>query len=141
MDSKKTNQWLNSARLKAETEGLIIVAQDQSLATRKNHRHHIIKEGTDPHCRLCHSYEETVEHLVSGCPEFAKTEYIQRHNKVAAYLNWKICREHEMDTVDKWYEHTPTTVDITILWDMPIHTDRTISNNRPDIIVKNKRDI
>ena len=86
-------------------------------------------------------HEETVEHLLSGCPGFAKTEYIQRHNKVAAYLNWKICREHEMDNVDKWYEHTPTTVDITILWDMPIHTDRTISNNRPDVIVKNKRDI
>ena len=26
------------------------------------------------------------------------------------------------------------------LWDMPIHTDRTIAANRPDIVLKNKRD-
>ena len=29
---------------------------------------------------------------------------------------------------------------ITILWDMPIHTDRTIAANRPDIVLKNKKD-
>ena len=30
--------------------------------------------------------------------------------------------------------------DITILYDMPIHTDREISTNRPDIVIKNNRD-
>ena len=30
--------------------------------------------------------------------------------------------------------------DITILYDMPIHTDREISANRPDIVLKNNRD-
>ena len=30
--------------------------------------------------------------------------------------------------------------DITILYDMPIHTDRKISANRPDILIKNIRD-
>ena len=29
---------------------------------------------------------------------------------------------------------------VTILWDMPIHTDRTIAVNRPDIVLKNKKD-
>ena len=28
----------------------------------------------------------------------------------------------------------------TILWDMPIHTDRTIAANRPDIVLTNKKD-
>ena len=49
-----------------------------------------------------------------------------------------------MDTVDKWYEHDPKTVvekdDITILYDMLIQTDRTITANRPDIVIKNKRE-
>ena len=30
--------------------------------------------------------------------------------------------------------------DITILYDMLIHTDREISTNRPDIVIKNNRD-
>jgi len=106
--AKKINQWLKCAGLKAETKGLIIAAQDQSLATRSYH-HHFIKDGGDRHCRLCacNIYEETLEYLVSDCPELAKTEYIQRHNKVATYLNWKICREYDIDTADKWYDHPP----------------------------------
>ena len=42
---------------------------------------------------------------------------------------------------ERWYEHEPKTVtendSVTILWDMPIHTDRTIAANRPDIVLKN----
>ena len=44
--------------------------------------------------------------------------------------------------IDKWYQHEPETVmhnednNITIMWDMPVNTDRTITANRPDIIVK-----
>ena len=44
-----------------------------------------------------------------------------------------------MIITDKWYEHEPETVihnkdnNITIMWD---NTDRTITANRPDIIVK-----
>ena len=30
--------------------------------------------------------------------------------------------------------------DITLLYDMPIHTDREISTNRPNIVIKNNRD-
>ena len=49
-----------------------------------------------------------------------------------------------MQTADKWYEHDPKMVekkdDITILYNMPIHTEREISANRLDIVIKNKRD-
>ena len=45
---------------------------------------------------------------------------------------------------DRGYEHEPTTVtkknNVTILWDIPIHTDRTVAANRPDIVLKNKKD-
>ena len=34
LDQDKTHRWLKAAGLKAETEGLIIAAQDQSLPTR-----------------------------------------------------------------------------------------------------------
>ena len=41
------------------------------------------------------------------------------------------------------YEHEPKAVtkkdSVTILWDVPIRTDRTIAANRPDIVLKNKK--
>ena len=37
----------------------------------------------------------------------AKTEYISRHNKAAAYLHWNICKDHDIEIIDKWYKHKP----------------------------------
>ncbi|CAH3018309.1 unnamed protein product [Porites evermanni] len=93
---------------------------------------------------MCSQHEETVDHIVPGCEELAKTEYISRHNKAAAYLHWSICNDHDIEITDKWYEHEPEIVmhnkdnNITIMWDMPqkFNTDRTITANIPDIIVK-----
>ncbi|CAH3186229.1 unnamed protein product, partial [Porites lobata] len=87
----------------------------------------------------------TVDHIVSGCEVLAKTEYISRHNNAAAYLHWSICKDHDIEITDKWYEHEPETVmhnkdnNITIMWDMPVNADRTITTNRPDIIVKDSQ--
>ena len=59
-------------------------------------------------------------------------------------MHWAICKEFGIEVKEQWYEHEPKTVtwndSVTILWDMPIHTDRTIAANRPDIVLKNKKD-
>ena len=102
------------------------------------------KPDVDPKCRLCGRFDEINDHLVSGCPELAKTEYIHRHNKAAAHMQWKICNEFGIEVKKRWYDHEPKTVtendSVIILWDMPIHTDRTIEANRPDIVLKNRKD-
>ena len=124
---EKTYQCLRSSGLKSETEGLIIAAQDQSLATKSYH-HKIIKDDTDPKCRMCKEFEETIDHI-SGCTVLAKTEYIQRHD--------------HLPTAGKWYDHIPETVteneSATILWNMPVTTDKQINANRPDTIVMDKK--
>ena len=85
VDEDKSHRWLKGAGLKAETEGFIIAAQDQSLPTRW-YQHNILKKpDVDPKCRLCGRFDETIDHLVSGGPELAKTENIHCHNKVAAH--------------------------------------------------------
>ena len=70
-DDYKTNQSLRSTGLKAETEGLIIAAQDQSLPTM-SYFARIVKDGTSPLCWLCHKHEETVDHIISGCLKLQK---------------------------------------------------------------------
>ena len=75
VDNDATHQWLRSSGLKAETEGFIIAAQDQSLFTR-NYQANILKNGADPKCRFCDQHTETIDHLVSGCTVLAPTEYV-----------------------------------------------------------------
>ena len=59
-------------------------------------------------------------------------------------MHWKICKEFGIEVKERWYEHEPKTVteneSVTILWDMPIHTDRTTAANRTDIVLTNKKD-
>ena len=93
---------------------------------------------------MCDQFQENIDHIVAGCPELAKTGYLQRHDKAASYLHWNICKELNINVEQKWYQHEPQTVterdNITILWDMPIQTDREIKANRPDIVIKDKQE-
>jgi hypothetical protein len=61
---------------------------------------------------------------------------------VSAQLHFNICKEIgvKLDT-KHWYEHVPKSVEtsrggkVTILWNQQIQTDRTIPNNKPDIVI------
>ena len=86
------------------------------------YQHNILKKpDVDRKCWLCGRFDETSDRLVSGCPELARTEYIHRHNKAAAHMQWKICKEFGIEVKERWYEHEPNTVteneSVTILWD------------------------
>ena len=139
VNETETHKWLKSSGLKSETEGLIIAAQDQSLMT-KQYQSEIMKNGMNPKCRLCNQYNETIDHIVSGCPVLAKSEFMQRHDKAASYIYWKISKAFNLSVADKWYNRGPDTVvcndQVTLIWDMEVHTDKEIKANKPDIIIK-----
>ncbi|KAL1464022.1 hypothetical protein WDU94_003708 [Cyamophila willieti] len=137
-----TCRWLYQGLIKAETESLIIAAQDQAITTNYIKKT-IHKQDVDPKCRLCKQFNETIHHIVSGCPVLAQKEYIERHNNVCKQLHFNICKHFGIETpTDKWYEYEPSQVvtkeDIVILWYSQVHTDRTIRSNKPDIIIKDK---
>ena len=90
---------LSTPGLKSETEGFITASQDQCIKTNY-YRNKILKDGTAPKCRICGQFQETVDHIVSGCPELAKTEYIQRHNKAGAYLHWTVSKHYNIKVQD-----------------------------------------
>ena len=100
-----------------------------------------MKDGTSLHCRLCNRYDESIDHILSGCPELAKTKCIKRHNNAAAHMHWKILKHYNIKANNKWYEYKPETVTqnekVTI---MQVHTDKTFKANKPDIIIKDKHE-
>jgi hypothetical protein len=70
-------------------------------------------------------------------------KYTKRHNRVSAQLHFNICKETQVQLDTKhWYEHLPKSVEtsqggkVTILWNQKIQTDRTIPNNKPDIVIR-----
>jgi hypothetical protein len=114
--------WLSKGDLKAETESQIVAAQDQALQT-KYHAIKILQTEKDSKCRLCHQFEETVDHIMSACSILAKEQYIKRHDRVCAQLHFNICKELGVKLDSKlWYEHVSKSVEtsqggkVTILW-------------------------
>jgi hypothetical protein len=62
---------------------------------------------------------------------------------ITIQLHFKICKETGVQLDKKqWYEHVPKSVEtgregkVTILWNQQVEPDRTISNNKPDIIIR-----
>ena len=70
----------------------------------------------------------------------AKNEYLMRHNKVCTHLHYSICKALGTERTDKWYTHVPKLVyeegDVTVLWNQAVNTDREVTANKPDIIIK-----
>ena len=131
VDQENTHQWLSwSSVLKSETEGFIVAAQDQSLATKSYHN-----DGTDHKCRMCREFEETIDNILTGCLVLAKSDtFKDMTGQQLGYIYiWKILQHYHFPTADNWYDHKPETVmeteGATILWDMPVSTDKQIHAN------------
>jgi predicted nucleic acid-binding Zn ribbon protein len=92
----------------------------------------------------CKQHEETIDHLTLGCPILGKNEYLMIHDKVCTHLHCSICKALGIDTTDRWYTDMPKPVyeegDVTVLCNQAIHTDREVTANRPDIIIKNRKE-
>ena len=67
-----------------------------------------------------------------------------RHDKVFTHLHYSVCKVLGTEATDKLYTHIPKPVcedgDVTVLWNQAVHTDREVRANRPDIIIKNKKE-
>jgi len=102
-----------------------------------------LKTEADSKCRLCHQFDEIIDHIISACPILAKEQYIKRHDRVCAQLHFNICKETGVQLDQKhWYELVPKSVEtsqggkVTMLWNQRVQTDRTIPSNKPDIIIR-----
>ena len=82
--------------------------------------------------------------LDSASDDDNDNEYLMRHDKVCTHLHYSICKALGIEITDKWYTHMPKPLceerDVTVLWNQAVHTDREVTANRPDIIIKNKKE-
>ena len=133
---------MSKGDLKAETESEIVAAQDQALNT-KYYATKILHTQTDSKCRLCQQFNGTIDHIISACPLLAKEQYVKRHDKVSGQTYFNTCKETGVQLEKNyWYEHVPKSVvtnqggKVPILWNEQVQTDRTIPNNKPDIVIR-----
>jgi hypothetical protein len=109
VDIEQSYHWLKSGDIKGETESTMVAAQDQAISTNY-FKDKILKEEIESRWWLCKQYEETIDHLTSGCPILAKNQYLVRHDKVCSHLHYSICKALGNETTDKWYTHMPKPV-------------------------------
>ena len=137
--------WLCSSGLKGETEILIIAAQDEALSTRY-HQRNIKKQPTDSTCRMCCTTGEHIKHIVVGSTTLALSEYTNRHNKVAGYIHWMICKHMGLQVTDKqaYSEHIPERVvninGTASMWDIPVIIGQITLANRPDTVLHEEKE-
>ena len=60
----------------------------------------------------CKQFDETVEHIVSGCPILPKEQYIKRHDRLCAQLHFNVCKEIGVKLESNhWYDHVPKSTE------------------------------
>ena len=105
IDRVTTHQRISSSSLKGDIEGFILAAQDQSVSIPA-YQSRILNNCTYPNCRLY--TEETVDHIVSGCPTIVNTNYLKRHDELSNFIHWMLCKNFNVHLKKKkWHENTP----------------------------------
>jgi hypothetical protein len=90
--------------INGETESTRVAGQDHALSINY-FKKRILKEETESKCQLYKEYEETTDHLTSGCPILAN-DTSQDITK-SEHISKAVC-EHE---------------DITVLWNQGVQTE------------------
>ena len=55
---------------------------------------------------MCYKAEH-IKHIVAGRTTLARSEYTNRHNRVAGYIHWTTCKRMGLQVTDRYYEHIP----------------------------------
>jgi hypothetical protein len=133
-------RWLQWANMPVEVEAGMFELIAGTLKTRVFDDVRSIEVATRK-CRVCLEHDETVRHLVAGCPVWFFTYFLERHNAGLKPLYWWLRFAYGVDAVMKAW-HQPVTPDpivendkIKIWWDMPVLTDVKLEHNRPDMRV------
>ena len=129
----ETWAWLKEGKLKRN--GVSYYCSTRSSNKNKYVKATIDRLQDDPKCRMCKLNNETISHIVSGCPKLAQKEYKERHD-------WDLSEKYGFERSERWYDHVPDSVleneDYKMLWDFSVRTDHEIEARRPDLLIIDK---
>ena len=94
-----------------------------------------MQDDTSSLCRICNKQEETVDHIISGCPERTKlTTWRGTIRQLPISIGMRV------SITKSTYQRGGMNISLrgspNILWDMQLHTDRELSASKPDIGIK-----
>ncbi|XP_067939780.1 uncharacterized protein [Watersipora subatra] len=139
-DIHQTYMWLNKENLLANTESLLMAAQEQVLPKRKLQTK-IYHTRDNARCRLCKDAPESIQHIISRYKRLAGNAYTERYNQVAGVVYRSLCDEYGLNKLQHWWE-APRMVNendlAKILCNFYIRTGKHILANQPDIVVVDK---
>jgi hypothetical protein len=130
-------EWLRKGWLSSINVRNALAVQEGCLLT-KNHPAN--DNNTDRNCRMCSGPLETIEHVVSCCPKWLSTLYIDRHDSVARHIYNTLCRQydllppHYLQKIDPVVENNA----VKLYWNQPVQTRATIHHHKPDLIAFDK---
>jgi len=128
--------WLKHS----ESESSIFAILDQVICTKVYLAKIIRSSVLSLMSRFCFEQEETIQHVLAGCPVLPLTSYIDCHNWIARVVHRHLCKLFDLPlSSDIWFSHKPLPVMendlVKILWDFGLFTNIRIPNNIPDIVI------
>ena len=130
-------EWLRKGWLSSIGVRNVLAVQEGCLLTRS---HPAYDNITDRNCRMCKGPLETIEHVVSCCPKWLSTLYIDRHDAVARHLYNILCRQYDLQP-----RHYPHRIDsvvetnvVKLYWNQPVQTRTPLRHHKPDLIAFDK---
>ena len=141
-DRVATSAWLTSGNFQAETEGLIVAAQDGVLPTA-SYRHSVLRDGCNPTCRECGTATKTTGHILSACPGYLWNLYKCRHDAILNILVGAVAERLGVRLPRNRWEKDGTIMSavyegngVVIMVDQCLPTRDHLSARRPDLVVR-----
>ena len=135
-----TFAFLKSAGLKSETEGFILACQDGVINTLV-YRRNVLKQAVNTTCRSCRAQPETLMHILSACPSYAVSAYIERHNAALRVLYCHLRHAYGIDETPTLpyalgdIESVVENAKCRLYWNYAFPTSRQLSANKPDMVL------
>ena len=139
IDEKQSLCWFDKADIPSRDESLLFAIRSEAVPCLREFRRKCgYGDAGAGRCRWCQKSQETCSHLVSGCPTFSFTRYLERHDRVLRALYWKILGHIGAEREARWWEQqTPPKVfwnGHKLTWNQSFSVRVRGNANRPDMV-------